>query len=353
MHLKNFFKEYRVKSRKQKASVAYKIKKNANDKKNIIFILPTNKNHKAGGDKVIYRQSQIINEMKPNGFSSQVLHPFDPGSFLDWFEHDVVIKKDLYFDPDNDIVVVPEIWAAPHGNLLDKLGVKYAIYVQNGYSMSTPTILWHYEDLATAYNNASLIIAISDDTAENIKIAFPELSHKVIRNFYSVDSKKFNQVANKEALITYMPRKLAQHSSLVNFFIQSRMPEGWSVMPIEGLDEKGVVELLGKSTIFLSFSEFEGCPLPPVEAAISGNHVIGYTGQGAKEYWDPVIYTEINNGDIKSFCNAILLKIKQIEEGDIDDDAFLQAREMLINRYSESSEIKSLESMVQRLASLA
>ena len=35
--------------------------------------------------------------------------------------------------------------------------------------------------------------------------------------------------------------------------------------------------------IFLSFSSLEGLGLPPVEAALAGNHVIGYTGEGGNE----------------------------------------------------------------------
>ena len=32
-------------------------------------------------------------------------------------------------------------------------------------------------------------------------------------------------------------------------------------------------------------SNLEGLGLPPLETAIAGNKVIGYTGEGGKEYW--------------------------------------------------------------------
>ena len=59
------------------------------------------------------------------------------------------------------------------------------------------------------------------------------------------------------------------------------------------------------------FSELEGLPLPPVEAAISGNKVIGYTGEGGKEYWKKPIFTEVKSSEIKNFCKLILSNLKE------------------------------------------
>ena len=53
------------------------------------------------------------------------------------------------------------------------------------------------------------------------------------------------------------------------------------------------------SEIFLSFSNLEGIGIPPVEAALSGNKVIGYTGGGGIEYWKEPIFTKIENGEIR------------------------------------------------------
>ena len=50
------------------------------------------------------------------------------------------------------------------------------------------------------------------------------------------------------------------------------------------MTEKEIAFNLIKSKIFLSFSELEGFGRPPLEAAIAGNKVIGYHGEGWKEY---------------------------------------------------------------------
>ena len=63
-----------------------------------------------------------------------------------------------------------------------------------------------------------------------------------------------------------------------------------------------VSKILNKSKIFLSFSELEGLGIPPIEAALAGNKVIGYTKSLGKEYWKKPIFTNVYNGDIKDYC---------------------------------------------------
>ena len=46
--------------------------------------------------------------------------------------------------------------------------------------------------------------------------------------------------------------------------------------------------------------------MPPLEAAIAGNKVIGYSGGGGKEYWIKPIFDEVQPGNIKQFCEKIL-----------------------------------------------
>lgn len=282
--------------------------------KKIIFILPDNKHH-TGGDKVIYRQSELINKLNIPGISSQILHPKNPAFKLNWFDHQAKFKNDLTFDPKRDFVIVPEVWAAPHAEMLNAIGVKYGIYVQNGYSINIPIVVgYDKEKFNQAYLKASVILSISDDTTECIKLAFPEYSGEVLRMFYSVDAKKFSTASDKENLITYMPRKLASHSKMVLFFLSKLLPPNWKVEPIDGLSESGVRDILSRSKIFLSFSEFEGCPLPPVEAALSGNQVVGYTGEGAKEYWHLPMFTSVACGDIRNYVHQILNKIEYLEK---------------------------------------
>ena len=46
--------------------------------------------------------------------------------------------------------------------------------------------------------------------------------------------------------------------------------------------------------------------MPPIEAALSGNKVIGYTGAGGMEYWKGKIFKKVENGEIGDFGQKVL-----------------------------------------------
>lgn len=314
-------------------------------RKSVLFLCPaTNRPH--GGVKVIYRQASII-EAAEGPLAAQVLHPFDLQFKCTWFANGATIKRDLMLNSSNDFVMIPEIWAVPHARLLAKLGVRYGIYVQGGYVLGTCGSEGGEEHDA-AYLNADLILAISDDTTDCIKMAYPACANKVYRVYYSISPEKFVAHPIKENVVCYMPRRLSKHSKLVMFLLEKKLPSNWSIVSIDGLDEDGVCEILGRSRIFLSFSELEGCPMPPVEAALSGCHVIGYTGEGGKEYWDPELFTEIHSGDIKSFVRNILNKVAELDAfGSVADHSV--AIQNLANRYSRSNERLSMQSVSRKI----
>jgi hypothetical protein len=324
---------------------------NSSSSLNIIFIVPAIEGYKAGGDKVIYKQSEVINQMRYRGVSSQILHPDNHQFMHTWFEHNAQTKQSNQLSAVADFVIIPEVMVIPHAKMLASLGIRYGIYVQNGYSASIPLYVGSDEELSAAYQNAELILSISDDTSECIQLAFPKVASKIQRIFYSVDSNKFKPSPHKENLITYMPRKLARHSDLVKFFLEHNLPSDWHLAPIHGLNEDGVADLLSRSKIFLSFSEFEGCPLPPVEAALTGNFIVGYTGEGAREYWQPPVFTLVDCGDVKNYVAKVLEKVKMLEtETHLGDDSSLSIRDALASKYSKEAEQSSLRQVIDRIS---
>ena len=107
------------------------------------------------------------------------------------------------------------------------------------------------------------------------------------------------------------------------------------------MTEVQVADLLERSKIFMAFSHFEGLALPPLEAALSGNQVIGYTGQAAKEYWRPEIFEEIASGDVVGFAQRVLAKVKAIDQAQ-QFDVPLQTIGNLADTYSEVQERKDM-----------
>ena len=119
------------------------------------------------------------------------------------------------------------------------------------------------------------------------------------------------------------------------------------VKKIHNLNEKKVFYYLSKSKIFLSFTHFEGLGMPPIEAAIAGNKVIGYTGEGGKEIWNKPIFTEIPNGDILKFVDEI---IKSLNGNKVSLNLKLQ-RKNIIKKFSISKEKKNLIKMIKKILS--
>jgi glycosyltransferase involved in cell wall biosynthesis len=120
------------------------------------------------------------------------------------------------------------------------------------------------------------------------------------------------------------------------------------VQAIDGLNEAGVAELLQRSKIFMSFSHFEGFGLPPLEAALCGNQVIGYTGQGGKEYWLPELFEAVEPGDVVGFAQRVLAKVKYLDELP-DFPVHAEAIERLATTYSASQEQVDMQALIQRM----
>ena len=111
------------------------------------------------------------------------------------------------------------------------------------------------------------------------------------------------------------------------------------------MKQKDVYKYLVKSKIFLSFSRLEGLPLPPVEAAIEKNKVIGYTGEGGKQYWKEPVFTEIPNGDFSKFLSKILENIGKSKR----NKKFNTVRKKIIKDFSTKREINKINIMLKKI----
>jgi hypothetical protein len=339
---------------------------------NVIY-LNTAEKKPSGGAKVIYNHSSIINNLKIKNLTSEILHlkktkisklktslkkifnvrHLEYGwNFLDvsifknykvkWSNNLIKSRDKFNFDQKKDFVIIPEIWAHFAEDFLIKKKIKYAIFVQNGYALNSTS---NYKKLINSYKNSQFILSCSENISECIKTVFGIKENKIFKINISVNS---SQKFNKKNVITYMPRKLANHSSNVLFFIKSHFPKSWVIKPIDRMNEAQVYESLKESRIFLSFSDMEGLGLPPIEAAILGNKVIGYTGQGGNEYWKSPLFQKIENGNIIKFCNTILKNINLINDQWINKT--LKKRNILINKYSPIKEKEKILKMIKLIS---
>ncbi len=300
----------------------------------------------SGGVKVIYRHVSMINDMQIAGVKAQVFHPKDVNFRCESSFTNLNFKKNFIFNRRHEVFVIHEMWAAREAKIARDKGIRYIIQVQGGYDVFRKTDV----DLVySAYQHAELITCVSDDIYACLIFLFPEFEQKIYRLHLSVEKELFKPAAHKENIITYMPRKLEKHSTLVLNFIVRKLPSSWKIFPIENMSQEAVAETLSKSRIFLSFSELEGLGLPPIEAALAGNLVVGYTGEAGKEYWLDGQFHEVHCGDIRTFSETILSKIKEIDSGYFDVNKIKKNITTLQNRYSPQKELAGLRGLVDQL----
>lgn len=340
---------------------------------NIIYLNTTEKGP-SGGANIIYKHSEIINNLKIKNVKSEVLHlkkkkiskiknsikkifritQSAGWKFSDvticknrkskWIDNSTQIRNKFNFDPKNDFVIIPEIWAHFANDLLIKNKINYAIFVQNGYAMNFTS---DHKNLFKSYKNSKFILSYSRNISKCVTTAFGINENKILKTNVSIKSvNKFK----KKNIITFMPRKLAEHSNNLLFFIKSKIPKNWSIKPISQLNQNETFALLKRSRIFLSFSNLEGLGLPPLEAAILGNKVIGYTGQGGKEYWKSPLFEKIETGNILKFCKMILKNINLINDSWVKKT--LKIRQKLIYKYSPEQEKVKILKMVQIISKI-
>ena len=346
---------------------------------NIIYLMPELKGA-SGGAKVIYNHSAILNKINKDT-ASEILHlkkkitykielslakkfelfnKFKPGwnakkmkaskKFLpnkNWYDKKINLKTNLHFNPNKDFIIIPEIMAHFAVDLnFKKNNIQYAIFVQGSYHMNSSG---DFEKIKTAYENASLIISSSNYSLDFIKSIFPKCKNKIFKINLSINA-PYSDKLKKNNSITCMPRKLPQHYHLLMFYLKNRIPKNWKIDPIEEVDENILISKIRRSKIFLSFSHFEGFGLPPLEAALAGNKVIGYVGGGGKEYWKKPIFIKIEYGEILKFGETILDEIKRYDKSWLNESK--KQRKFLLKKYSTESEKKILINLSKKIIQL-
>ena len=106
----------------------------------------------------------------------------------------------------------------------------------------------NFNKLKNSYKNSKLIFSDSEYIIKCLKEMFPEFIKKIIRINFSINEKKF-QINKKSNLITYMPRKLPDHSNLLFFYLKNLLPKNWKIIPLINVSEENIIKSFAKSKI--------------------------------------------------------------------------------------------------------
>lgn len=303
----------------------------------IYFICPTNRSA-SGGVKQIYRQVQVLNEA---GYNAIILHR-KIGKVERWFHAKVPIKynpwlfKRLKYDyrqkkitfikkifleilrlischiEKDAILVFPEIYGPRIHKIMPQN--QRVIFNQNCYYTFDHFALdGDYKD--TPYNSTDTLATIvaSEDAKDYFNYAFPHI--KTLKMRLGIDHNIFSLGTNKKKQICFMPRKLGGDvAQVINILRLTELPNDWSLISIDNKTESEVAAIMKESMIFLSFNFREGFGLPPVEAMACGCYIIGYIGQGGREYFNPSFTTAVNEGNIIDYVESVKKIIDKFNE---------------------------------------
>ncbi|RZL30919.1 MAG: glycosyltransferase, partial [Pedobacter sp.] len=177
------------------------------------------------------------------------------------------------------------------------------------------------EKESSPYENPNTLgcIVVSEDSFNYLKFAYSKL------NLFRIRLGIGNQFVfseTKKKQIAFMPRKLPEDINQI-FQLISKRPalNEWSFVAIDDMAEAEVAKILKESALFLSFNDKEGFGLPPVEAMACGCYVIGYTGEGGKEYFNTEYSSIIEHGNILAYVKEIE---RIVEEYNVDSAKILQ-----------------------------
>lgn len=256
----------------------------------------------SGGTRTMYRHVDLLNAA---GVAAAVLHE-RRGFRCDWFTNDtrVLAAGQVTIGP-QDLLVVPEWYAIG----LDRLPPRartvifnqgpYHTFDRVRYDPSRPGAPY-----ATLPNLAG-ILTVSRDAAQLLRCTFPALTVHHARAV--IDGNRFRPPATPAGRrIAYMPRRRAAEREHLFHILGARGSlAGWELVPIDGCTEAQTAELMRSCALFLSFSEREGFGLPPAEAMACGCYVVGFTGLGGRDFFDPSYCTPVPESDLHAYVVAV------------------------------------------------
>lgn len=240
-----------------------------------ILYLSKNFGFPLGGVRAAYHHVRLL---AANGLDAAIALVGD--SKRPHFEDDVPVvdgRRGLETEP-QDIIVFPEPWHADMVRHRDR-PIRRFVFVQNHFYM------WYGLAGARSFGEIGIerVFCSSEVIAAYCGRVFPGPPPPVIH--YGIDSALFRP-RRKRAQIAFMPRKMEKEARFILETFRRLHPEfhDWRWVAIDRADESEVARILGESAIFLSLGRLEGLGLPPLEAMAAGCVVVGFLGDGGREF---------------------------------------------------------------------
>lgn len=228
-----------------------------------------------GGVKVMYGIAQALRE---GGHEARVWQSASASN------PDAICANRLTLQPGDRIVAVE---VAPPETRQALQGLPVVVINQGHYF--TIGIHADYPDIQAPYPgwpDAVAVVATSEAICEylqTIKVRTPLFPLRLyVDGVFLEQNIPFTE---RERIIAYMPRRRGTElNALINAAKRAPDIASWSFLPIDGMSTEAVAAALGTSKVFLHGGQAEGLGLPGIEAMAAGALVIGFPGDGGREF---------------------------------------------------------------------
>lgn len=299
----------------------------------------------SGGIKVIYNYVEHLVDM---GLDARVWHGTPGFEYRDWPSHaPVETQVSLPFSR-GDILVMPETRGS-HWSFLNPNVPHVMLCQATSFVFADAGFYDDYPGSYPGWPQATAAIGVSEAIMALLRRACaPDLPLYHV----PVEIEGRFRPRPKERVIALMPRRRREDLiTVVQLLRRSGKLGRWRVTLIEGMPQDRVAEELSRSAIFLYGAQREGFGLPGAEAMASGCHVIGFTGDGAKEYLTSDVASVIPDSDVVGMYEATLEAMALFDD---DPKAWSlrseRARRRIRDRYSASVVRSALAAAFDELA---
>ncbi len=199
----------------------------------------------------------------------------------DWIDPDVPVISGAAIEIGaDDLLVLPEVPLIP--GIDPAPGARKVIFNQNHfytYAVAAPG------DAYPGWSPAPMVWAVSRESRDVLMALLPDLEVVLVPN--PVDGKLFRPRPDTRPRVAWFPRKRPRESSILRrLLLLDRRLTGVDLCELVNTPRPQVVQMLGKTTVFVSLGHSESFGLTVAEALASGCLVVGYDGGGGHELFE-------------------------------------------------------------------
>ncbi|RRH69781.1 glycosyltransferase [Falsigemmobacter faecalis] len=199
-----------------------------------------------------------------------------------------------------DVLVVPEYMIA--AAMLAFPQVRMGVYVQNTFAFERA----HNEAMALGLDirqRAEWFLGVSQICLDQFELMGIRTGHALR---VTMKPEEFPFQEEKEALITYMPRKRPAEARQIAESLERRGKlQGYRLLALDNMPRLEVSQQLQRSRFFISLLHQESIGFPAAEAMAAGCIVVGYTGLGGREFFTPETGIPVTEDDTLRLVQAL------------------------------------------------